>query len=238
MWLREFANSHFVRINKRLNPVLWENGELKSEVKEKLIQAAKVFKDFVGVDIEVIDVTVTGSNANYTWTDHSDLDLHLIIPGTPTEEERELYTAKKALWGEQHTVTIKGLPLELYVQGADEIHHSTGIYSLIKDEWVVEPKKVKPSVDDAAVKAKLEDLLADVKLALGSDDQAKAEKVKEKITKMRKAGLERAGEWATENLVFKQLRNRGAIDALTTHIRDLEDQALSLETIQPNSLDQ
>lgn len=236
MWLREFANSHFVRINKHLNPAIWEDGQLKSDVKEKLIQAAKVFEDFIGVEIDVIDITITGSNANYTWTEYSDLDLHLIVPGTPTEAERELYSAKKALWSEQHTVTIKGLPLELYVQGADELHHSTGIYSVANDEWVVKPKKVKPSVDDAAVKAKLDDLLREVKIALASDDQNYAEKVKDRITKMRKAGLERAGEWATENLVFKQLRNKGAIDALTNHIRDLEDRALSLEQ-QSNILD-
>ena len=62
------------------------------------------------------------------------------------------------------------------------------------------------------------------------------ERVKDRITKMRKAGLERAGEWATENIVFKQLRNKGAIDALTNHIRDLEDRALSLEQ-QSNLLD-
>lgn len=236
MWLREFANSHFVRVNKDLNPAIWDNGALKPEVKEKLVQAARVFEDYIGVEIDVVDITITGSNANYTWNEYSDLDLHLIVPGTPTEAERELYSAKKALWGEQHTVTIKGLPLELYVQGEDELHHSTGVYSIVNDEWVVEPKKVKPSVDDAAVKAKLDALVREVKLALDSEDQDYAERVKDRITKMRKAGLERAGEWATENLVFKQLRNKGAIDALTDHIRDLEDRALSLEQ-QSNILD-
>lgn len=237
MWLREFSNSHFVRINKRLNPKIWHDGILDAEVKEKLLHAAKVFEDFLGVEISVEDVTITGSNANYTWTEYSDLDLHLIVPGIPSDEERELFSAKKALWAEQHTVTIKGLPLELYVQGAEETHHSTGIYSVLHDKWITEPKKVKPSVDDAAVRAKLEDLLSEVRAALQSDELARVEKVKDKITQMRKAGLERAGEWATENLVFKQLRNKGAIDALTVHIRNLEDVGLSLEQSQPNLLD-
>jgi hypothetical protein len=60
--------------------------------------------------------------------------------------------------------------------------------------------------------------------------------VKEKITKMRKAGLERAGEWSVENLVFKILRNLGLIDQITEKIRELEDSELSLEQ-QANSLD-
>jgi ferrochelatase len=64
----------------------------------------------VGIDLDIRDYTITGSNANYTWTEYSDLDLHLIIPGVPTEEQRELFNAKKALWAEQHTITIKGLP--------------------------------------------------------------------------------------------------------------------------------
>jgi hypothetical protein len=46
---------------------------------------------------------------------------------------------------------------------------------------------------------------------------------------MRKAGLERAGEWSVENLVFKILRNLGLIDQITDKIRELEDQELSLE---------
>lgn len=233
MWLREFANSSFVRVNKRLNPKLWDNGVLDPAVASRLLKAAQAFKDFLGVDIDVIDITITGSNANYMWTEYSDLDLHLIVPGTPSQAERELFSAKKALWAEQHTVTIKGLPLELYVQGYAEEHHSTGVYSVLHSKWVVEPKKVKPSVDDAAVQAKFDDVESRVRAALQSEDLAMCQRVKDSVNKMRKAGLERAGEWATENLVFKQLRNKGMIDALVVHIRDLEDQALSLEQIQP-----
>jgi hypothetical protein len=56
--------------------------------------------------------------------------------------------------------------------------------------------------------------------------------VKERITKMRKAGLTRAGEWSVENLVFKILRNLGLIDQITEKIQELEDQQLSLEQTQ------
>jgi hypothetical protein len=49
---------------------------------------------------------------------------------------------------------------------------------------------------------------------------------------MRKAGLERAGEWSVENLVFKILRNLGLIDQITEKIQELEDQQLSLEQTQ------
>lgn len=231
MLLKELF-SKSVTVNKYLNPKIWDDGDLKPEVKEKLILIAEAFEEFVGVDIDVVDITVTGSNANYTWTKYSDLDLHLIVPGTPTDAERELYSAKKNLWSEQHTITIKGLPVECYIQGADEPHHSTGVYSVVKERWIVTPKKVKPQVDDVAVDAKKEHIMKAVESALLSKDLDKLTQIKDKITQMRKSGLERAGEWSVENLVFKILRNLGLIDQITEKIRELEDQELSLEQAQ------
>jgi len=235
MLLRELF-SKSITVNKSLNPKLWQDGDLDPEVERKLIRIAKAFEEFVGVDLEVTDVTVTGSNANYTWTKYSDLDLHLIVPGTPTQSERELYTAKKSLWSEQHEITIRGLPVECYIQGADEPHHSTGVYSISKQRWIVMPKKVKPEIDDAAVEAKKDSIMRSVETALLSQDLDKLQSIKDKITQMRKAGLERAGEWSVENLVFKILRNLGVIEQITEKIRELEDAQLSLEQ-QDNLLD-
>jgi len=227
-----FEQADFVTVNRRLNPKLWENDQLKPDIKKQLIKIAEVFEEFIGIEIEVVDYTITGSNANYTWTEYSDLDLHIIVKGMPDEKERELYNAKKALWSEEHNITVKGLPVECYVQGEEEPHHSTGVYSIIADQWLEKPKKVKPKIDDAAVKAKKNSLHHDIETALLSKDITKLRAVKQKITQMRKAGLEKAGEWSTENLVFKILRNLGMIDKLTQEIRDLEDEELSLETAQ------
>ena len=232
MKLREFTESSVVTVNRRLNPKLWLDSELSPKVAEKLKMIARAFEEFIGVDLKIIDYTITGSNANYTWTAYSDLDLHLIVPGTPSDEERELFSAKKALWSEQHTITIKGLPVECYVQGEDEPHHSTGVYSIVQSQWLVEPKKIKPEVDDSAVEAKKDGVMRAIEQALLSNDLAQLRAVKDKITQMRKSGLERAGEWSVENLVFKILRNLGLIDQITDKTRELEDQELSLEQTQ------
>jgi hypothetical protein len=234
MRLRQLTEQRdLITINRRLNPKIWDGDLLKPEVAEKLREIAQAFEEFIGIDLDVIDYTITGSNANYTWTEYSDLDLHLIVAGDVTDQARELFNAKKALWGEQHNITIKGLPVETYVQGEDEPHHSTGVYSIVNNKWLTEPKKAKPQVDDAAVEAKKLSMLHDVETALLSKDLNRLRTVKERIVKMRKAGLERAGEWSTENLVFKILRNLGLIDQVADLIRELEDQELSLEQAKP-----
>ena len=227
-----FEQADFVTVNRRLNPKLWDKDQLKPEIKKQLIKIAQVFEEFIGIKLEVIDYTLAGSNANYTWTEYSDLDLHIIVKGMPDEKERELFNAKKALWSEEHNITVKGLPIECYVQGEDEPHHSTGVYSIIADQWLEKPKKVKPNINDAAIKAKKESVIHDIETALLSKDITKLRSVKQKITQMRKAGLEKAGEWSTENLVFKILRNIGLIDKMSDMIRELEDEVLSLEQAQ------
>ncbi len=236
MRLRELhERSDIITVNLRLNPKIWDGEELDPAVAQKLKEIALAFEEFIGVDLDVVDYTITGSNANYTWTEHSDLDLHIIVKGAVSDNDRELFNAKKALWGEQHNITIKGLPVECYVQGQQEEHHSTGVYSIAGNQWLVEPKKIKPEVDDSAVERKKDAVIHDIETALLSKDLTKLRAVKEKITKMRKAGLERAGEWSVENLVFKILRNLGLIDQIADKIRELEDQELSLE--QTQSLD-
>jgi hypothetical protein len=102
----------------------------------------------------------------------------------------------------------------------------------VADQWLEKPKKTKPTLDDAAIKAKKESVIHDIETALLSKDITKLRSVKDKITKMRKAGLEKAGEWSTENIVFKVLRNMGLIDKMTQMIRELEDEELSLEQAQ------
>lgn len=228
--VNEKESKRKIVVNRRLNPVLWEDEKtIKEDVRNALLRIADHFEKFIGVDLPVVDYTITGSNANYTWNKYSDLDLHLIVRGEVTDEQRELYTAKKALWSEQHSITVKGIPVECYVQGMEEPHHSTGVFSVARNKWIDEPKKVKPNVDDAAVVKKRESILHDASIALLNPQVEKLRAIKEKITNMRRAGLEKAGEWSTENLVFKDLRNLGIIDQITNKIRELENQELSLE---------
>lgn len=237
MLLKELYDIHEehdgVTVNRDLNPKLWKDGVLKPEVREKLVKIADSFERFIGIDLDIVDLTLTGSNANYTWTPYSDLDLHLMVRGEITDAMRELFNAKKALYNDQHDIKIKGIPVEVYVQGTEEEHHSTGVYSMDNDKWIVKPEKQEPDVDDQAIQAKLSSMLHDIQLALTKNDLDDLRTVKDRLTTMRRAGLARTGEWSTENQVFKQLRRLGVIEEIVEKIRELEDQELSLEQQTP-----
>lgn len=61
-----------------------------------------------------------------------------------------------------------------------------------------------------------------------ADDTNVLRKLQKKIRDMRASAIQQGGEFALENLVFKELRNRGYLDKLSNHIRHLEDTNLSL----------
>lgn len=125
-----------------LNPVLWENNKLKTEVRYKLMLIAKHFAQFLKVpNLNLRDITISGSNAAYGYSDSSDLDLHLVVdmPADKPELE-ELYNAKKNQYNFTYDIKIHGIDVELYVQDSKQKHHSAGIYSVLNDRWISEPK--------------------------------------------------------------------------------------------------
>ena len=104
--LQNYRLSDAIKFHSHLNPKIWGRDEkMLPEVREKLLAIAEDFKDFLGLGIEVQDVTISGSNAAYTYTEHSDIDLHLVtdLPKADASEVyRELFDAKKYQYNNQH----------------------------------------------------------------------------------------------------------------------------------------
>ena len=97
--LQDYRLTDAIKFHNHLNPKVWGSDEhILPEVKEKLLAIADDFKEFLGLDVEVKDITLSGSNAAYTYTDHSDLDLHLVVDlpkADISDVYRELFDAKK-----------------------------------------------------------------------------------------------------------------------------------------------
>jgi len=120
----------------------------------------------------------------------------------------------------------------MYFQDSAEPHHSSVTYSLIKNEWIRKPTKKIVNIDTADVQLKSADLMN----AIDDLEDNKSEKnflkkheaLKNKIKKYRQTGLDKSGEFSTENLVFKILRNSGYLEKMVSMKNDYLTQELSL----------
>ena len=224
-----------VKFHRRLNPRIWGRDEqLLPEVRDKLLAIAADFQEFLGVeDLNVKDITVSGSNAAYSYTKNSDIDLHLIveIPADPVYQE--LFNAKKYQYNDEHNIKIGGADVELYVQPSDQTHISQGVYSIRDNKWVSVPQRKRAQVDDACVRDKVASLDARIHSAVQSKNLEAVTRLWDKIKAMRKIGLEQHGEFGCENIAFKLLRNNGCIKLLKDTKTALEDRELSLREAEP-----
>ena len=220
-----------MRFHEELNPKLWIGLELKTDVKEKLNEIAEAFKDYLDIPEDaILDIRITGSSASYNYTEYSDLDLHLIIDYEKVHEDCPLVEgylwSYKSQFNANHDISIYGVPVELYAEDSRQEAISNGVYSLMEDRWLKEPKKIPPTDNDEDVQAKYQELKDAIEKC---DDSEVANELLDKIYTMRKSGLAEVGEFSTENMAFKLLRNDGSIDKLKKLKKEKVDKQLSLE---------
>ncbi len=227
MRLNELSTIYY---HDELNPLLWDRTQLKTEIRYKLLAIAHHFAKFLNVPrLNLRDITISGSNAAFGYSDKSDIDLHLVVnmPHDRPELE-ELYTAKKNQFNSTYDIKVKGIDVELYVQDVQQPHHSAGIYSILNDRWISKPKHQPPNIDDKEVKSKARNYSAKINAAMRSGELNKAKEAMSDIRRLRQAGLEKGGEYSVENLAFKLLRARGKIDKFVKYINKLQSAELSL----------
>ena len=219
-----------VKFHHRLNPRLWGKDEhLLPDVRDKLLAIASDFQEFLGVDdLNIQDITISGSNAAYSYTRHSDIDLHLVVDMPDDPVYQELFAAKKYQYNAEHDIKIADVPVELYVQPSDQKHVSQGIYSVKNGDWTQVPQRRRASVDDSCVQHKTADLDARIHSAIRSGDADAVNQLWEKIRTMRQTGLEKNGEFGCENIAFKLLRNSGCLTKLKKAKTAIQDRELSL----------
>lgn len=237
--LDSFKLSDAVVFHDHLNPDLWKNGHLLPEVKDQLILIAEDFLDELGVnDLQVKDITVSGSNAAFSYTPHSDLDLHILVDMSSfpdNEIYQELFTAKKNLYNDSHDITVHGVPVELYVQDANQPVVSVGEYSIKQDKWLRIPTKRRANFDQNASVAKYQKMAELIEMGLKSRDIEKIDHLLKTLKRYRQAGLDKGGEFGPENLAYKALRNQGYIAQLYDLRNHLHSERLSIESIQEAS---
>jgi len=222
--------------NDRLNPLFWAGFELKPDVHGQLQRIAREFVKFLDIPEDYfLDFIITGSNASYNWSIHSDLDLHVLIDVKMLKEVAGPYVVdylntKRKLWNDSHNITLRDVRVECYVQDANEDHYSNGQFSLKTDAWIKKPEYKPFKYNDSEIVTKAEDLIAQIDeyIQNGCDEESKVDELIAKIRDMRQCGLAREGEGSVENLVFKVLRASGYLKKLFLCKNTAQDRDLSL----------
>ena len=228
-------------IKDSLNPAVWNGLELKQELREKLLKIADEYVKYLDIPVKPERIMLLGSMANYNWNDSSDFDLHLVYDFKKVSEDerfvKDFFDTKGSNWKSNHTITLKGYDVEIYVQEKEEENKSVGVYNLSDNNWIREPKRENIKVDKESIKKKAASMATRIehleKMAKTETDLDKvykeAKSIKDKIKKMRQAGLDESGEFSTENLAFKYLRNNDYLERLGKVASESFDKNLSMD---------
>jgi predicted nucleotidyltransferase len=231
---------------KELNPKIWvKEGDsyvLNSEVREKLLETANIFIDFLDVDVIVTDIIMIGSIVNYNWSKYSDIDLHIVVNYNQFNQNSEdlyveFFDLKKIVFNQKHNISLYGYDVECFVQDEKTEAFSSGVYSILYDMWANKPKETNlKSIDFELLKEKANQWMRIIDGVVDNIDDENPDEIKnivkkykEKLKKFRSCGLEKNGEMSFENLVFKLLRRSGYIEKLYNVPTEIIDKKLSME---------
>jgi hypothetical protein len=230
MMFTEFSKP--IEHNTVLNPKIWDHDTLKGPIKGSLLGTVQDFVKFLDVPLTVVDVVITGGNANYTYTNKSDIDLHIIadLSNVPCDREiHELLDTKRLLYKRKYDITAYGIPVEVYVE---DLNHtdlvSAGCYSILKDQWIRKPQK-GIQYDEKSVKDMVKTWKTVLKGAISTGSLQACRKAVQLLKSYRSQGLKTAkGEYSVPNLVYKSLRNDLTLEGILTFIEQLHGRELSL----------
>lgn len=228
-----------------LNPKLWdENNELKPEVREKIEEIVQKFYDNLkenDVELDVKDIAIIGSNANYNYSPDSDVDIHIIADTSVYPDQEDLamkvYLAYKSLFNNKYDPTLNGIEAEIYVE-PDEVHaNSNGVYSL-KDGWLKEPEQVGvPDIDPEHVQELIQPFEDRYNDLINSDPSvSEVDDLIDDIYLQRQKSIIKDGEFGDGNICFKEFRNRGYLQNLRDLKVELENKEMSLNDMNEQFL--
>ena len=235
-WLDE--NINVLSYHNELDPKFWkEDDKLDPKIREKLLRIARDFYESVRIETEIIDIYLMGSMANYNYTKLSDLDTHIVIDFEdvgPSDLVEKAVDGERFQWNTRHNILLRGHDVELYIQDIKDKKPHAGIYSLMNDKWVQKPKFDPPKLTDEDILPKyhsyvfeIDELEKMLKGETNTDELEKyylrAKEIKKKLSEARQIGINRAGEFALENLVWKKLRYDGYVGKLIDFKNGLYD---------------
>jgi predicted nucleotidyltransferase len=230
------------KVQKELNPDIWliddEGYRMRPEIRDSLLKIVEDYEDFVDIDLDIEDIILTGSLSNFNWSEFSDVDLHILIDFDDPEEsiEKKYLDSRRIIWNSLRDVNVKGFESEIYVQDSKEQHFASGMYSVMYNDWVVEPEEKDVVLDPHKILSKskqwmdmIDQIEDNMERTSPNELMQTVDDLKRRLKKYRGAGLADKGEYSYENLTFKFLRRNGYIGKLMGLKNKLIDKSLTLE---------
>ena len=230
------------KVQKELNPDIWlmddEGYKMRPEIRDSLLKIVEDYEEFVDIDLDIEDIVLTGSLSNFNWSEFSDVDLHILIDFENPEEsiEKKYLDSRRIIWNSLRDVNVKGFESEIYVQDSKEQHFASGMYSVMYNDWVVEPEEKEVILDSHKILSKskqwmdmIDQIEDNMERTSPNELMHTVDDLKRRLKKYRGAGLADKGEYSYENLTFKFLRRNGYIGKLIGLKNKLIDKSLTLE---------
>lgn len=235
--------------HKKLNSSFWKDFILDKKTASKLVDIALDFYRGLKTNAPLQDIEFTGSLANYTYTDKSDIDLHLKLDFSKVkaspEVTKQLFDGEKYKWNLNHDVHIKNYPVEIYIEDVSVKPYSTKpVYSLLRNQWIQKPVYSPPKIDEQNVNKKYQSFKEEIDSLITLFKKTKdkkifqlihnrAKSIKEKLATSRKACMKDTSvifDFCIENLVFKRLRDMGYLDKLNDLKNESYDKIFTEQT--------
>lgn len=228
-----------LEVHETLNNKIFDGENLRADVRDALFKIANTFIEDIkqnNIPIEVVDIWLVGSNASYNYSDHSDIDLHIIVDTDNfdcTGLLNIVYNYVKSDFNKNHDITVKGIPVEVYIEDQNASAITNGIYSIVEDAWIKYPEKLDNIPEFNPEESETYSNVKEwVLTALQSGDLSDVQDAINRLYLLRKSSLATDGEFGEGNLVFKEFRNDGSLDKLKEHKRELVDKELTLEQLK------
>ena len=236
-----------------LHPSFWDGEVFADDIRMAILKiVADFLKEDENISEDIIeDIQLTGSLANYNYSEKSDLDVHILLDFADINDDEDLVKraldGKRFIWNLKHNIKLNGHEVELYFQDIHEPHTASGLFSLQDNKWIKKPVHDKPEVDHRDVIRKSEEFKKEIRSLkniiseLGDEKELqlvnkRAKSLKQRIMKMRKEGLSSKGEFSVENLAFKNLRDNDYIAKLNDIIINSYDHMFNKEILGEKDL--
>ena len=213
----------FAKAQETLNKKLWENDELKPEVRKELERIANEFIDKLKEIVPTItieDIWLVGSNVSFNYTKYSDIDLHIIYDNVDEDTYHDLINDCKNDFNNSHDYKIEGYKVEVYAEKTGSTNVSNGKYSFSKG-WIQYPEWQEVYINANQINKLFEEyedkyttLVDDLLLVTPEKAYDNIDAFLRDMTTLRQYALAKEGEYAPFNIVYKEFRNKGYFDRL------------------------